>query len=86
MCFCYCVENFDLDDSGNLRSSSPLIVKGSGQKFAVLQQSLQGKELHELLAESDKALCIVKDMFGDDPKVSSTSVCNLARRTCSLCY
>ena len=26
-------------------------------------------QLHEVLAESDKALAVVKDLFGDDPKV-----------------
>ncbi len=52
------IENYDLDSSGNLRPSP-----SSGRSY------LQGKELHQVLAESDKALRVVKDMFGDDPMV-----------------
>ncbi len=60
------LENVDLDSSGNLRPS-PLALRGG-----VLLRSLQGKELHEVLAESDRALRVVKDMFGDDPMVRPT--------------
>ena len=27
-------------------------------------------QLHDVLAESDRALAVVRDLFGDDPKVS----------------
>ena len=56
-------ENYDLDSSGNLRPSPLATREGS------LLRSLPGKDLHEVLAESDRALRVVKDMFEDDPMV-----------------
>ncbi len=35
-------------------------------------QTLCPPQLHEVLAESDRTLAVVKDLFGDDPKVSTT--------------
>ena len=31
--------------------------------------SISSLQLHQVLAESDRALAAVKDIFGDDPKV-----------------
>ncbi len=64
-------ENYDLDSSGNLRPS-PVATRGGS-----LLRSLQGKNLHEVLAESDRALRVVKDMFGDDPMVRTLLVFDL---------
>ena len=41
------------------------------RKLAIVQEVLYGHDkLQDVLSESDKAMSVVKDLFGDDPKVS----------------
>ena len=35
----------------------------------IILACLSVPQLHEVLAESDRAMAVVKDLFGDDPKV-----------------